>query len=68
VTRGSLTRPDHRVGRTDGGAQMSRTRVHNLSISLDGFATGEPQSDQAPFGHAGHRLHEWIFGTRFWPT
>ena len=23
---------------------MSHTRIHNLSISLDGFATGEPQS------------------------
>ena len=45
---------------------MSRTRIHNLSISLDGFATGEPQSLEAPFGHAGHRLHEWMFRTRFW--
>jgi dihydrofolate reductase len=45
---------------------MSRTRVHNLSISLDGFATGEPQSKDAPFGHAGQRLHEWMFATRFW--
>jgi dihydrofolate reductase len=45
---------------------MSLTRIHNLSISLDGFATGEPQSADAPFGHAGERLHEWMFGTRFW--
>jgi dihydrofolate reductase len=45
---------------------MSLTRVHNLSISLDGFATGEPQSLEAPFGHAGERLHEWMFATRFW--
>lgn len=45
---------------------MSRTRIHNLSISLDGFATGEPQSLEAPFGHAGQRLHEWMFGTRHW--
>ena len=45
---------------------MSRTRIHNLSISLDGFATGEPQSADAPFGHAGQRLHEWMFATRFW--
>ncbi|WP_457256743.1 dihydrofolate reductase family protein [Pedococcus sp. P5_B7] len=44
---------------------MSITRVHNLSISLDGFATGEPQSLEAPFGHAGQRLHEWMFATRF---
>ena len=41
---------------------MSLTRIHNLSISLDGFATGEPQSAEAPFGHAGERLHEWMFG------
>ena len=45
---------------------MSRTRIHNLSISLDGFATGEPQSAEAPFGHAGERLHEWMFATQFW--
>ena len=45
---------------------MSSTRVHNFSISLDGFATGEPQSLEAPFGHAGHRLHDWMFATRFW--
>jgi len=45
---------------------MSRTRILNLSISLDGFATGEPQSAEAPFGHAGERLHEWMFATRFW--
>ncbi len=43
---------------------MSRVRVHNLSVSLDGFATGEGQSREAPFGHAGGRLHEWLFATR----
>ncbi len=47
---------------------MSRTRVHNFAISLDGFGTGEPQSLEAPFGHAGERLHEWMFRTRFWDT
>ena len=45
---------------------MSRARVHNLAISLDGFATGEPQTRETPFGHAGERLHEWMFATRFW--
>ena len=45
---------------------MSEVRVHNFSISLDGFATGEPQTLEAPFGHAGQRLHEWMFRTRFW--
>jgi len=39
-------------------------RVHNFSISLDGFATGEGQSADAPFGHAGGRLHDWFFQTR----
>jgi dihydrofolate reductase len=45
---------------------MSRVRVHNFSISLDGLGTGEGLSLEAPFGHAGHRLHEWMFATRFW--
>ena len=45
---------------------MSLARVHNFSISLDGFGTGEGQSHDAPFGHAGERLHEWMFTTRWW--
>jgi len=45
---------------------MSRVRVHNFSISLDGFGAGEPQTAETPFGHAGERLHEWMFGTRYW--
>src|SRR5215218_6308172 len=44
---------------------MSRVRVHNFSISLDGFATGEGQALDTPFGHAGHRLHEGMMATRF---
>ena len=44
---------------------MSRTRVHNLTVSLDGFGTGEGQSAEQPFGHAGQRLHEWLLATRF---
>lgn len=38
--------------------------MHNLAISLDGFATGEGQSLEAPFGHADGRLMEWFFPTR----
>ncbi|GAA3383674.1 dihydrofolate reductase family protein [Cryptosporangium minutisporangium] len=45
---------------------MSRARVHNFSISLDGFGTGEGQSRDEPFGHAGERLHEWMFATQWW--
>jgi dihydrofolate reductase len=44
---------------------MSRLRLHNFAISLDGFATGEGQTREAPFGHAGERLHEWMFDTEF---
>jgi len=44
---------------------MSRVRVHNFSISLDGFGTGEGLTVDAPFGHAGHRLHEWMIATRY---
>ena len=43
---------------------MSSVRVHNFSVSLDGFGTGEGQGLEAPFGHAGTRLHEWFFPTR----
>jgi dihydrofolate reductase len=43
---------------------MSRVRVHNLSVSVDGFATGEGQRMDAPFGHAGTRLPGWFFPTR----
>jgi dihydrofolate reductase len=43
---------------------MSRVRVHNFSVSLDGFGAGEGQRLEAPFGHAGVRLTEWFFETR----
>lgn len=42
---------------------MSKVRVHNLAVSLDGFATGEGQSLETPFGHAGTRLMDWFFPT-----
>jgi dihydrofolate reductase len=43
---------------------MSQVWVHNFSVSLDGYGTGEGQSLESPYGHAGGRLHEWFFGTR----
>ena len=45
---------------------MSLVYVQNFSISLDGFGTGEGMSRAEPFGHAGERLHEWMFETRWW--
>ena len=43
---------------------MVRLRAHNIAVSLDGFGTGEGQSLETPFGHAGGRLMEWFFPTR----
>ncbi len=42
---------------------MPLVRVTNFAISLDGYSAGEPQSFEAPFGHAGMKLHEWRFAT-----
>jgi dihydrofolate reductase len=43
---------------------VAQVLVHNFSVSLDGFGTGEGQSLDAPYGHAGTRLHGWFFATR----
>ncbi len=43
---------------------MSSVRVHNFAVSLDGYATGEGQSMDQPFGHAGDRLMRWYTATR----
>ncbi len=45
---------------------MSAARVQSFSLSLDGYGTGEGLSRDEPFGHAGERLHEWMFVTRWW--
>ena len=42
---------------------MTKLRVHNLAVSIDGFATGERRTFEAPFGHAGHRLMQWFMPT-----
>jgi dihydrofolate reductase len=44
---------------------MSRVRVCAFSVSLDGFGTGAGQTRDEPFGHAGERLHDWMFDTRW---
>jgi len=43
---------------------MSLVRVHNMGVSLDGFSTGEGQSSEQPFGHAGTRLLDGFMSTR----
>jgi dihydrofolate reductase len=44
---------------------MTRVRVHNLAMSLDGFVAGPHQSVDAPLGVGGERLHAWVFDTAF---
>src|SRR5256885_829189 len=48
---------------------MPKLRVHNFSISLDGYAAAPNQSREHPFGTAGdedpERLHDWMFATRY---
>src|SRR6266852_5242796 len=43
---------------------MGKLRVHNLSISIDGYGAGPNQSLENPLGVGGPRLHEWVFKTR----
>src|SRR6202035_2369153 len=45
---------------------VSVLRVHNLVVSLDGFATGEGQSRDAGFGHAQQVFGEWFGKLRIW--
>jgi dihydrofolate reductase len=45
---------------------VSKLRVHNFVVSLDGFATGEGQSTDAGFGHAQQPFLEWFEKLRLW--
>ena len=44
---------------------MPKLRVHNFSMSLDGYAAGPDQNLDNPLGIGGMRLHDWVFGTRY---
>jgi dihydrofolate reductase len=45
---------------------MSRLRVHNFSVSIDGYGAGPDQGLDNPLGVGGEALHEWVFKTRHW--
>lgn len=47
---------------------MSIVRVHNIAVSLDAYATGEGQSMEQPFGHAGGRLLAEFMKTQTFQT
>jgi dihydrofolate reductase len=43
---------------------MSKLRVHNFAISLDGYGAGPRQDLENPLGVGGEELHDWYVGTR----
>jgi dihydrofolate reductase len=42
---------------------MAQLRVHNFTLSIDGYAAGPNQRVENPLGEGGMGLHEWIFQT-----
>lgn len=44
---------------------MGRVRVHNVSVSVDGYGAGVKQDVDHPLGVGGEQLHTWIFETKF---
>ena len=43
---------------------MPKLRVHNFTISVDGYGAGPRQDRDAPLGVGGEALHGWFVGTR----
>ena len=43
---------------------MSKLRVQNFAVSLDGFGAGPNQSLDNPLGEGGEALHDWFVPTR----
>jgi dihydrofolate reductase len=43
---------------------VARLRVHDFSISLDGFGAGPGQTRETPLGVGGEELHDWQVQTR----
>ena len=43
---------------------MTRVRVHNFAISLDGYGAGPRQTRENPLGEGGEALHDWFIPTR----
>jgi dihydrofolate reductase len=45
---------------------MTKLRVHNFLMSIDGYATGSGQTTEAAFGHAQQEFLEWFGKLRNW--
>ena len=42
---------------------MSKVKVMNYTISLDGFGAGPSQSLEKPMGLRAEKLHQWMFSS-----
>jgi hypothetical protein len=42
---------------------MTKVRVANFAISIDGFSSAPGQTLEEPFGQGGLRVMEWFFPT-----
>ena len=45
---------------------MTRIRVENFSISIDGYGAGPDQTLETPLGVGGEELHGWVASARAW--
>ena len=45
---------------------MPKLRVHNFTMSLDGYGAGPNQTLDEPLGVGGEQMHEWMFATKMW--
>jgi len=45
---------------------MPKLRVHNFTISLDGYGAGPDQTLETPLGVGGEELHTWMRATVGW--
>jgi hypothetical protein len=52
-----MRHPDHKE------QWMSKLRVHNFAISLDGYGASPDQGLDNPLGVGGERLHDWVVAT-----
>lgn len=43
---------------------MTKVRVNNFSVSVDGYGAGPSQDVQNPLGVRGDELHEWVIPTK----
>lgn len=44
--------------------RAAKLRVHNFTVSLDGYAAGPEQGPDHPLGLGAEHLHDWMFATR----